>query len=74
MEVPRQTRRRGKATQTIQIWNDDGGTASDLAYKNIPFYLSSRGYGLLVNSPAKVEFEIGTERVSQMQIAVPGAR
>jgi alpha-D-xyloside xylohydrolase len=61
-----------KNGQTIQIWNDDGGTASDLAYKNTPFYLSSRGYGLLVNSPGKVEFEIGTERVSQIQVAVPG--
>jgi alpha-D-xyloside xylohydrolase len=61
-----------KNGQSIQIWNDDGGTCSDLAYKNIPFYLSSRGYGLLVNSPGKVEFEIGTERVSQLQLSVPG--
>src|SRR3954452_10500357 len=61
-----------KNGQSIQIWNDDGGTCSDLAYKNIPFYLSSRGYGLLVNSPGRVEFEIGTERVSQVQFAAPG--
>ena len=27
---------------------------SDLAYKNIPFYLSNRGYGLLVNGPGPV--------------------
>ena len=58
--------------QSVTIWNEDGGTSSDLAYKNIPFYLSSRGYGLLVNSPGKVEFEVGTERVSQIQMSVPG--
>jgi alpha-D-xyloside xylohydrolase len=51
------------------MWNEDGGTVSDLAYKNIPFYLSSRGYGLLVNTPGKVEFEIATERVSQVQFS-----
>lgn len=61
-----------KNGQSISIWNEDGGTSSDWSYKNIPFYLSSAGYGLLVNSPAKVDFEIGTERVSQMQFAVPG--
>ncbi len=61
-----------KNGQNVIIWNEDGGTASDLAYKNIPFYLSSRGYGVLVNSPGKVDFEIGTERVTQMQFSVPG--
>ncbi len=59
-----------KNGQTVSIWNEDGGTISDLAYKNIPFYLSSRGYGLLVNSSGKVEFEIATERVSQIQFSV----
>ncbi len=61
-----------KNGQTVSIWNEDGGTMSELAYKNIPFYLSSAGYGLLVNHPGQVEFEIGTERVSQMQFSVPG--
>ena len=61
-----------KNGQTVQIWNEDGGTCSDIAYKNIPFYLSSRGYAMLVNSPGKVEFEVGTERVSKVQVSVPG--
>jgi alpha-D-xyloside xylohydrolase len=58
--------------QSVTIWNDDAATVSDLAYKNIPFYLSSRGYGLLVNSPGKVEFEVATERVMQVQFSLPG--
>jgi alpha-D-xyloside xylohydrolase len=59
-----------KNGQTVSIWNEDGGTVSDLAYKSIPFYISSRGYGLLVNYPGRVDFEIGTERVSQLQFSV----
>ena len=59
-----------KNGQAISIWNEDGGTGSELAYKNIPFYLSSRGYGLLVNSTSRVDFEIGTERVQQIQFSV----
>ena len=61
-----------KNGQFVLSRNEDGGTMSDQAYKAVPFYLSSRGYGLLVNSPASVEFEIATERVSQVQFAVPG--
>ena len=61
-----------KNGQTIVSWNEDGGTTSDQAYKAIPFYLSSRGYGMLVNTPAKVDFEICTERVNNMQVSVPG--
>jgi len=63
-----------KNGQSVTIWNEDGGTSSEQAYKNIPFYLSSRGYGMLVNSPAKVEFEFCTEFVSQLQFSVPGER
>jgi alpha-D-xyloside xylohydrolase len=59
-----------KNGQSISIWNEDGGTGSDLAYKNIPFFISNRGYGILVNSNARVDFEIGTERVSQVQFSV----
>src|ERR1700722_9471257 len=61
-----------KNGQTVRVWNEDGGTISDQAYKTTPFYLSSRGYGLLVNTPAKVEFEIATERVQQLQFSAAG--
>lgn len=61
-----------KNGQTVLTWNEDAGTNSDWAYKSIPFYLSSKGYGVLVNSPGRVEFEVGTEHVTQVQFAVPG--
>ncbi len=61
-----------KNGQSIDIWNRDGGTGTDQAYKNIPFALMSGGWGLFVNHPGRVEFEIGTERVSKIQFSVPG--
>ncbi|NNM85750.1 MAG: alpha-xylosidase [Phycisphaerales bacterium] len=61
-----------KNGQSIAMWNEDGGADSHLAYKNIPFYLSSRGYGVLVNSTGKVDFEVGTERAARVQFSVPG--
>ncbi|MFB8272480.1 alpha-xylosidase [Streptomyces sp. NPDC055955] len=59
-----------KNGQTVDIWQADGGTSSEQAYKNVPFHLSSRGYGVLVNHPGKVGYEIGTESVGQLQFSV----
>lgn len=61
-----------KNGQSVDIWNEDGGTASELAYKNIPFLLSNRGYGVFVNHPENVSFEIGSESVSKNQFSVKG--
>lgn len=61
-----------KNGQTIEIWNEDGGTSSDQAYKNIPFYLSNKGYGVLVNHPERVSVEVGTEHVKKIAFAVHG--
>src|SRR3954447_2117541 len=58
--------------QSVDIWNADGGTSSEQAYKNVPFYLSSRGYGVLVDHPELVSFEIGSEAVSRSQFSVEG--
>ncbi len=40
-----------KNGQVVDIWNADGGTSSEQAYKNVPFYLTNRGYGVFVNHP-----------------------
>jgi alpha-D-xyloside xylohydrolase len=61
-----------KNGQVVDIWNEDGGTASEQAYKNIPFYISSAGYGVLINNPGKVSFEIASEVVSAAQFSVSG--
>ncbi len=61
-----------KNGQSINIWNEDGGTDTDRGYKNIPFYLSSKSYGLFINSTDKVEYEVGTEEVNSIRITLPG--
>ncbi|BDZ49618.1 alpha-xylosidase [Frondihabitans sucicola] len=61
-----------KNGQTVDIWNADGGTSSEQAYKNVPFYLTNRGYGVLVNDPGKVAFEVGSEAVERVQFSVRG--
>ncbi len=61
-----------KNGQAVEMWNEDGGTSSEIAYKNIPFYLSNRGYGVLVNHPEKVSFEVASEKVARVQFSVPG--
>ncbi len=61
-----------KNGQAVDIWNEDGGTSSEQAYKNIPFYLSNKGYGVFVNHPGKVSYELGSECVSRVQFSVPG--
>lgn len=60
--------------QTIDIWNEDGGTASEIAYKNIPFYITNKGYGVLVDNEGDVSFEAGSEKVERIQFSVPGER
>ncbi|ACQ79582.1 glycoside hydrolase family 31 [Beutenbergia cavernae DSM 12333] len=63
-----------KNGQRVDIWNADGGTASDQAYKNVPFYVTNRGYGVVVDAPERVSYEIGTEVVSRAQFSVEGQR
>ncbi len=61
-----------KNGQTVDVWNADGGTSSELAYKNVPFYLTNRGYGVLVDHPGHVSFEVGSEAVERVQFSVAG--
>ncbi len=61
-----------KNGQSVDIWNEDGGTSTYQSYKNIPFYMTNKGYGVFVNHPERVSFEAGTEQVSKVQFSVPG--
>lgn len=63
-----------KNGQSIETWNADGGTSSEQAYKNVPFYVTNHGYGVLVDHPGHVSFEVGSENVERVQFAVAGER
>lgn len=43
-----------KNGQTVETWNEDGGTCTEISYKSIPFYMTNKGYGVLVNTSGKV--------------------
>lgn len=61
-----------KNGQDVEIWNADGGTCSSQSYKSIPFYVSSRGYGIFTNSSDKVSYEVASDTVSKVSFTVPG--
>ena len=61
-----------KNGQSVDMWNADGGTSSEQAYKNVPLYLSSKGYGVFVNDTGDTSFEIGSENVEKAEFAVAG--
>jgi alpha-D-xyloside xylohydrolase len=45
----------------VDFWNKDAiGTSSRRTYINVPFLLSTRGYGLFVNSSCRMDWEVGT--------------
>lgn len=61
-----------KNGQTVEIWNSDGGTCSDQSYKCVPFYLSSRGYGVFTNQTGLVSYEVASDTVSKVSMTVSG--
>ncbi|MFB4295612.1 alpha-xylosidase [Actinomadura sp. NTSP31] len=61
-----------KNGQSVDIWNADGGTASEQAYKNVPFFLTNAGYGVFVDHPGHVSFEVASEAVARTQFSVEG--
>lgn len=63
-----------KNGQVVEMWNEDGGTSSEIAYKNIPFYITNKGYGVLVDNEGDVSFEIASEKVERVQFSVEGER
>lgn len=59
----RQTRRR--------LWNVEAfGNASPGAYKNIPFYMSTRGYGVFLNTSHAVTAHIGDLEYTTLSLIV----
>jgi alpha-D-xyloside xylohydrolase len=63
-----------KNGQMVEMWNEDGGTASEIAYKNVPFYITNKGYGILLDNEGDASFEIASEKVERVQFSVEGER
>ncbi|MFQ3621427.1 MAG: TIM-barrel domain-containing protein, partial [Spirochaetales bacterium] len=55
----------------ITCWNvNPYGSGTEKAYKNIPFLLTNRGYGLFLNSPARQIWDIGASSLFSLSIEV----
>jgi len=62
--------RRGKR---IVCWNENAfGAGSEKAYKNIPFIVSTRGYGLFLNASRRSVWDIGCSSNFATSIEVDG--
>ena len=63
-----------KNGQQVDMWNGDGGSCSEMAYKNVPFYMTNRGYGVFVDNAGDVSFEVASEQVERVQFSVEDER
>lgn len=61
-----------KNGQVVECWNEDGGTSSQVAYKNIPFYMTDKGYGVFVDHSGPVSFEVASEKVEYVGFSIEG--
>lgn len=62
-----------KSGQNITIRNGDAyGARGETSYKNIPFFTSSRGYGMFVDDPGILNFHMGDLSSRSSTIDIPG--
>lgn len=62
-----------KRGQQLVAWNRNPyGAGTELAYKNIPFMVSSRGYGLFLNDTRRSVWTLGSESNFAATIEVEG--
>ena len=61
-----------KRGQRLVMWNYDAlGGINEHAYKNVPFFVSTRGYGVFVDSIMPVEFDMAASHVEAFSVIVP---
>ena len=61
-----------KRGQRLVAWNVDAMTVrTEQAYKNVPFFVSSRGYGILVDSVAPIHFDMAATSSASFSFVVP---
>lgn len=61
-----------KRGQRLEMWNYDAyGAHSERAYKNVPFFISTRGYGIFVDSVMPTQFDMACSNHSTFSFIVP---
>jgi len=63
--------RLNKLGQRIRCWNVNAfGAGTEESYKNIPFFMSTKGYGIFVNSTHNITFDMGSKSLTSYTILV----
>jgi alpha-D-xyloside xylohydrolase len=60
-----------KVGETLRLWITEGvGNSTGRVYKTVPFYVSTRGYGVFFNQTYPMTFWVGSKEKSKVQVAV----
>ena len=60
-----------KRGREVSSWTvEPYGTETENSYKNVPFHLSTRGYGLLMDTTNRVEYDLGASSTASATIDV----
>jgi len=58
-----------KRGQSVNLWHENAlGNSRPSVYKNVPFYMSSRGYGHFVNTAYPIQYHLGDQSYSHVSI------
>lgn len=61
-----------KRGQRLEMWaHNTYGVHTERAYKNVPFFVSTRGYGVFVDSVTCTRFDIGASNHATFSLVVP---
>lgn len=61
-----------KRGQWLEMWQYNTlGVYTERAYKNVPFFISSRGYGIFVDSVSCVRFDMAASNHATFSLVVP---
>lgn len=55
----------------LEHWVTDGWNRLDTSYFAVPFFISSEGYGLFVNHPGRIRFDIGQHQADRFLMLIP---
>lgn len=64
-----------KRGREVAIWNADAGNCMGyMSYKNVPFFVSTRGYAMMLASPVQAVFDMGSKTAAAWTLKVRGPR
>ncbi|MCL4415296.1 MAG: DUF4968 domain-containing protein [Actinobacteria bacterium] len=64
-----------KRRQNIISWAEDAfGVGTEKSYKNIPFFMSTNGYGIFINSTCLINYKMGCQSLISATISIEDSK